>query len=132
MIKAIQKIVSLSLKAKNQPLFSSIAFRKNVFLPAHTDKDFGYSVVMTFVREPEKTGEDILCYFVFPEHGQKVTMRNLDFLIFIPQVYHCVSKRVTHDDVYCASSFYMKTAVVGKNDNSIPLNDLEQCICNNY
>ena len=99
-MKAIQEIETLSFEVEST-FFSSIAFRKNVFLPAHTDNDFCYAVVMALAREPEKTGDDILCYFVFPEHGQKVAMRNLDFLIFNPQVYHCVSKRVVFECAIC-------------------------------
>ena len=127
--KAVQGIPTFSDGSNDSTFFSSIAFGRNVFLGAHTDQDFGYSAVITMATEPDSVGNNILCYFVFPQCGHAVALRNMDILFFNPQVYHCVSKKVTSEDVFCIS-FYLKTAVVGKNDNTTPLTGIEECILN--
>jgi hypothetical protein len=66
-------------------------------------------------------------YFVFPEQGIPVALRPGDKLIFNPKYHHCLSSRAyayQNKDVY-SLSLYLKSAVVGKNDNSIPLADKE-------
>ena len=130
-MREIQKIPTLSSEDIKQPttFFSAIAFGRNVFLAAHKDQDFGYSAVVAMTDEANPNRDEVLCYFVFPGLGQKVALRNQDILIFNPQVHHCVSKRVVETDVLCLS-VYLKTAVVGKNDNNLPLTDLEECIVN--
>ena len=78
-------------------------------------------------EESVRQNEEVLCYFVFPELGHKVALRNLDILIFNPQEYHCVSKKVVDSDVFVLS-LYMKTSVVGKNNNDLGLTPIEECI----
>ena len=68
-------------------------------------------------RKYDSKGSDILQYFWFPGTGSAVGPRNGDLLLFNPTVPHCVSSRCTlTEDVIC-TSFYLKTAIVGGNDN---------------
>ena len=117
-----------SHKGKSTHFFSSVAFGRNVFLQAHTDNDFGLSISVVMLVEPSnKDKDEVLAQFVFSEHGQVVALRHLDIIIFNPLEYHCVSKRATKHDIFCLTC-YLKTAVVGKNDNTISITDNEKAI----
>jgi beta-galactosidase beta subunit len=60
----------------------------------------------------------IVCYFAFPRIGIAVALRPGDFLLFDPQEPHSISSCCkTEDEIFCASS-YLKTAIVGLNNNS--------------
>jgi hypothetical protein len=62
---------------------------------------------------------EISNYFAFPEEGISVALRPGDMLIFNPLYRHCLSSRSSGfegKDVFCLS-LYLKTAVVGGNDN---------------
>ena len=96
---------------------------------SHVDEDFFYS--LTTVASEQGLQEDIdrysmdadVCnYFTFAEQGIAVALRPGDMLIFNPHYHHCcLSLRTSiyeSDDVFCLS-LYLKTAVVGLNDNSL-------------
>ena len=70
---------------------------------------------------PYQMDDLILVYFCFPEYGVKVGLRQGDVLLFNPRVMHCVSSAVDESTEYYIISLYLKTKVVGKHDNSIPL-----------
>ena len=115
-------------------IWASIACGKNYYLNSHTDEDFFYS--MTMITSEQGLRHDIdrykmdaeVCnYFAFPEQGIAVALRPGDMLIFNPLYHHCLSPCTTSykaDDVFCLL-FYLKTVVVGKNDNSLPLMERE-------
>jgi hypothetical protein len=66
-------------------------------------------------------------YFTFAEQGIAVALRPGDMLIFNPLYHHCLSSRTSlyeTEDVFCLL-LYLKTAVVGKNDNSLPLTETD-------
>jgi hypothetical protein len=66
-------------------------------------------------------------YFVFAEQGIAVVLRPGDMLVFNPNYNHCLSSRTStyeNEDVF-SNSLYLKSAIVGKNDNTIPLNQTE-------
>ena len=66
-------------------------------------------------------------YFTFAEQGIEVALRPGDTLLFNPLYQHCLSSRTSfyaNKDVFCLS-LYLKTAVVGKNDNTLPLTKSE-------
>jgi hypothetical protein len=70
----------------------------------------------------------------FPEQGVCFALRNYDILLSNPQKIHCVSfrKDPSNDkanDFYCVS-LYLKTAVVGGNDNSLELTVEQEKIVN--
>ena len=103
-------------------IWPSLAVAANVVMEMHTDEDYvmGCAGVLggDGYRTHDAKGSDILQYFCFPGTGSAVGLRNGDLLLFNPTVPHCVSSRCTlTEDVIC-TSFYLKTAIVGGNDNS--------------
>jgi hypothetical protein len=114
----------------SHPIWGSLACGKNYYLNSHLDDDFFYS--LTTITSEGGIRQDIdrysmdaqVCnYFTFAEQGIAVALRPGDMLIFNPLYHHCLSSRTSSyesEDVFCLS-LYLKTAVVGKNDNSLPL-----------
>jgi hypothetical protein len=103
---------------KRTNVFASMSSGLNVFLPVHKDMDLFYSNNNNFC---------------FPEQGGCVALINYDILLFNPQKLHCVSSSKDPPDdkenIYCVS-FYLKTAVVGGNDNSLELTVDQEKIAN--
>ena len=118
----------------SHPIWGSLACGKNYYLNSHTDEDFFYS--LTTIASERGLRQDIdrysmdaeVCnYFIFAEQGIAVALRPGDMLIFNPLYHHCLSSRTSlygTEDVFCLS-LYLKTAVVGKNDNSLPLTETD-------
>ena len=70
---------------------------------------------------------EVCNYFTFAEQGITVAMRPGDMLIFNPMYHHCLSSCTSlyeGDDVFYLL-LYMKTAVVRKNNNSLPLTETD-------
>jgi hypothetical protein len=111
-----------------QPIWGSLACGKNYYLNSHLDEDFFYS--MTTIASECGLQCDIdrysieaeVCnYFTFAEQGVAVALRPGDMLLFNPMYQHCLSSLTSsyqHNDVFCLL-LYLKTAVVGGNDNSL-------------
>ncbi len=102
--------------------YNGLGFGINVFLRTHTDKDFTMSIVQAHIDNYNYQAQDkIICYFAFPRIGIAVALRPGDYLLFNPQEAHsilsCCNKE---DEIFCVSS-YLKTSVVGLNDNSNPI-----------
>ena len=111
--------------------WGSLACGKNYYLNVHVDNDFFYSLttIASDCRLQEHSTDaynmqtEISNYFAFPEQGVAVALRPGDMLIFNPKYQHCLSSRTSfyqQKDVFCLS-LYLKTAVVGGNDNSVPI-----------
>jgi hypothetical protein len=113
-------------------VWSSIASSCNYVSPAHTDKDAFISCLLV-THKPKNTSPNekyfysidnkVCCHFIFPEYGTAVALRPGDILFFNPLHYHCLSDKTVDyidQDVY-VSSFYMKSAQIGLNDNDIPV-----------
>jgi hypothetical protein len=106
----------------------------NTCLCLHTDEDFFYSVLMTASTralkediDQFKMDADVSNYFVFAEQGIAVAVRPGDILVFNPKYHHCSSSRALdyeNEDVF-SMSLYLKSAVVGKFNNTLPLNETE-------
>jgi len=108
-----------SVKAKSARYYSGLGFGLNVHLRAHTDMDFTMSIVQAHIDGIDYTDNDaVICYFAFPRIGIAVALRPGDYLLFNPQEPHCISSRCKNDDEIYSMSSYLKTAVVGLNDNS--------------
>ena len=114
-------------------IYNGLAFGKNAFLRAHTDQDFTYSDAQVHVDGTEYHLDDpIACYFCFPRLGIAVPLRPGDYLLFNALEPHCVSSRCNTDiDVYTMTC-YLKTAVVGGNNNQRPLSNEEELAANFY
>ena len=108
-----------SKHATSARYYNGVGFGVNVFLRCHTDKDFTMSIVQVHMDDIMYHNEDrIVCYFTFPRLGIAVSLRPGDILMFNPQEPHCISSRCNEEDeIYCIS-YYLKTQVVGLNDNS--------------
>ena len=97
---------------------------------SHTDEDFFYSLTTTASAhglkhdiDRYKVDAEVCNYFTFAEQGVAIALRPGDMLIFNPLYQHCLSSRTSfykNKDVFCLS-LYLKTLIVGKNDNSLPL-----------
>ena len=103
--------------------FGALAFGRNVFLRCHTDDDFTLSVTQIYLRGRDVYAptDEPVAFFCFPTRRVAIPMRPGDFLIFDATIPHSVSSRCHRsDDIMCVS-FYLKSMVVGLNDNSIAL-----------
>jgi hypothetical protein len=107
-----------SSQEKTARYYNGLGFGINVFLRSHVDRDFTMSIVQVHIDDHDYQVDDkILCYFAFPRIGIPVALWLGDFLLFNPLEPHSISSRCRKDDeIYCVSS-YLKTAVVGLNDN---------------
>ena len=110
---------------------SAIASSVNYSAPAHVDDDFLFSIHQLNV-DGILDSDDVVQYMCFPTYGYAVGLRPGDILLFNPHVHHCLSKKTVEFSEYDVhvSTFYVKTAHVGKNNNSIPLNDTETMFYN--
>jgi hypothetical protein len=103
--------------AEESTIWSSMAFGKNVFLNAHMDEDYFWSLT-SVITENYDYHSEVVNYFCFPTHGVCVALKPGDLLLFNPKVSHCISSICNpKDEVFCIS-MYSKTAVVSQNDNS--------------
>ena len=114
----------------NASIYGAIASWQNVFLSSHMDEDFFYSVITVQAEKSDGSllsmSDDICYYFVFSEYGVAVALCPGDVLLFNPVAYHSVTTPVNpKNEVWCCS-LYLKMGVVGKNDNSMPLTELEK------
>jgi hypothetical protein len=109
----------------NAQYFGGIAFGTNVFLRCHTDEDFTMSIIQVFLKGkkvylPE---DDVVVYFCFPTIGVAVPLRPGDYLLFNARIPHCISSRCKVEEDILVTSIYLKTALIGMNNNDIPLTD---------
>ena len=128
---AVIRNVKEAIKLVNAPLlqnavgeeasfYQSFAVGKNVYLSCHIDKDFTYSAV-TIVHHEVK--DKVVAYFNFPRLGLAIPLKPFDVLFFNPSEPHMISSRChNEDDIYCIS-FYLKTGLMGGNDNDLELTD---------
>ena len=108
-----------SVKSNPTRYYSGLGFGVNVHLRAHTDNDFTMSIVQAHIDTQEyKDNDPVICYFAFPRLGMAVALRPGDFLLFNPQEHHCISSRCQNENEIYSMSSYLKTAIVGLNDNS--------------
>jgi hypothetical protein len=122
-VKEMMDFAKFSFDGNDESLiWPSVAVAANVVMEMHTDQDYVMGCAGVIggrgYRNHDPKGSDILQYFCFPSIGSAVGLRNGDLLLFNPTIPHCVSSRATmKEDVIC-TSFYLKTAIVGGNDNS--------------
>jgi hypothetical protein len=102
--------------------YNGLGFGINVYLRSHIGWDFTMSIVQAHINNHNYHVNDrILCYFAFPRIGMAVALRPGDFLLSNPQEPHSISPCCkSRDKIFCIS-FYLKTGVVGLNDNSNPI-----------
>jgi hypothetical protein len=103
--------------------FGAMAFGRNVFARCHTDEDFTMSVTQIYLEGVDEYSiEDrVVAFFCFPTLGVAIPMRPGDYVLFDATIPHCVSSRCHRGDNIMGVSFYLKSLVVGMNNNTIPL-----------
>jgi hypothetical protein len=79
------------------------------------------SIVQVFVKGKEtfQIDDNVVVYFCFPTLGVAVPLRPGDYLMFNALVPHCVSFRCNNNDDVICLSMYLKTSVVGMNNNDL-------------
>ena len=65
--------------------------------------------------------DSVVVYFGFPRLGIAVPLRPDDDLIFNPMEEHALSSRCDNETEVYTISLYLKTAVVGMNENDVQL-----------
>jgi hypothetical protein len=112
----------LSTHTKLARYYNGLGFGINVYLRNHIDQDFTMSIVQAHINNYDYQVDDrFFCYFAFPRIGMAVALWPGDFLLFNPQEPQSISSHCrTGEEIFCISS-YLKTEVVGLNDNSNPL-----------
>ncbi len=103
--------------------FGGIAFGTNVFFRCHTDADFTMSISQVFLKGKDvyHFDNDIILYFCFPTLGVAAPLRPGDYFIFNALIPHCISSRCRLEDNVMCASVYLKTAIVGMNNNNLLL-----------
>jgi hypothetical protein len=76
--------------------------------------------------------DEVVVYFCFPTLGVAIPMRPGDFLLFNSQIPHCISTRRRLEHNIISISLYLKTMVVGGNNNSMQLTEVQQMLSNKY
>jgi len=104
----------------------------NVYLNAHTDKDFTCCATSIHMHTRYSLFQEIVAYFAFPKLGIAIPLYMGDIWFFNPKENHCISSRCkVEDDIYCIS-LYLKTDNIGLNNNSIPLSHHEEYLLERY
>lgn len=114
--------------------YGGIAFGSNVFLRCHTDADFTMSIAQIHLkgRDSYAMDDDVVVYFCFPTLGIAVPLRPGDFLLFNALIPHCISSRCRQSDEIMCVSMYLKTAVVGLNNNDLNLTSKQLVLMKRY
>ena len=121
-------------KSSSAKFLGGIAFGANVFLPCHTDDDFTMSIAQVFLegKTSYDLNDDVIVYFCFPTLGIAVPLRPGDYLMFNPLIPHSISSQCKHEDDIICFTMYLKTAIVGLNDNSLPLTPSQKELVDKY
>lgn len=76
--------------------------------------------------------DDVVVYFCFPTLGIAVPMRPGDFLLFNSRIPHCISTRCRSSDKIMCISMFLKTAIVGLNNNSLEVTPVQRRLAMKY
>jgi hypothetical protein len=105
-----------------------------MFLCCHTDADFTMSISQVFLKGKSKyhLNDNVVVYFCFPTLGVAVLLCPSDYLIFNALIPHSISSRCKFDNEIMCVSIYLKTAIVGLNDNDLELTPVQKFLANRY
>ena len=81
------------------------------------------SIVQVYLKGKEQYNIDdnIVVFFCFPTLGVAIPLRPGDYLMFNSLISHCVFSKCNNNDNVVILSTYLKTAVVGMNNNKLEL-----------
>ena len=102
-------------------IYGAFAVGINVYLNSHKDDDFTYCATSVHMKREYKVDDTIVLYFAFPKLNVAIPLRPGDILFFDPLDKHCISSRCENSDNVYVMSLYLKSNIIDKNDNSIPL-----------
>ena len=113
--------------------YNGLGFGINVYLRSHIDADFTMSIVQAHIDNHDYANDDkVICYFAFPRIGVAVALRPGDFLLFNALIPYCISSRCRHAEEILSIAMYLKTSVVGMNNNRLPPNSLQTVLADRY
>jgi hypothetical protein len=108
--------------------WTAFAMAMNCAFPLHKDEDYFMGIVGILgsagYHMDDSQQSSVLQYFCFPTVGTAVALRNGDLLLFNPLPHHCLSSKATKTENVISTSLYLKTAVVGGNNNERSIKDL--------
>jgi len=113
-------------------IYSAFASGMNAYLNAHTDSDFTLGAVSLHTKHSYQYDDGILGYFVFPLRSLAVPLRQGDLLFFDSKEPHMLSSRCKNEDNIYAVSLYLKSNIMGLNNNSLPLSSDQQYMATMY
>ncbi len=91
-------------------------------MSSHIDRDFTRSIVQAHINNHDyQVNDRILHYFDVSRIGTAVALWPGDFLLFNTQEPHSIFSCCKSGDEIIFISSYLKTGVVGLNDNSSPI-----------
>jgi len=107
---------------------AAMASAMNYSAPAHVDDDFIFSIHQLNVEGRLNWDHAVVQYMCFPTLGFAIGLRPGDVILFNPHVHHCLSEKTqAYNDIDVhVTTFYVKTAHVGKNDNTLALTEQEE------
>jgi hypothetical protein len=79
-----------------------------------------------------QTDDEVVTHFCFPTLGVAVPLRPGDFLMFNALIPHCISSRCKRSDEVIVLTMYLKTAVVGMNNNNLDLTTAQATLSRRY
>jgi len=111
----------------NAQFFGGIAFGTNVFLCCHTDEDFTFSIMQVFIKGTSqyRLDDQVVANFCFPTIGVAVPLCLGDYLLLNTRIPHSISSRCKFKVEILCTSTYLKTAIVGMNNNNLPLTQVQ-------
>jgi hypothetical protein len=89
-------VTELDKTTKSVSLWAQMVVARNYMAVAHTDRDAVFGIISCRSSKQRKfmdeaTRNEIIAYFVFPEYGIAIPLRNGDVLLFDPTVMHCAT-----------------------------------------
>jgi hypothetical protein len=92
------------------------------------------SIVQVFVngKETYHIDDAVVVYFCFPTLSVAVPLRPGDYLMFNSLVPHCIFSRCNNRDDVIVLSMYMKTSVVGMNNNELKITSLQAILSKRF
>jgi hypothetical protein len=92
------------------------------------------SIAQVHLMGKDKYGlhDDVVVYFCFLTLGVAVSLRPGDFLLFNALIPHCILSQCKQgNNIYCVS-MYLKSAIVGMNNNLLHLNTKQAILSKRY
>jgi hypothetical protein len=114
--------------------YGGLAFGCNVFLQCHTDVDYTMSIAQVHLKGKDKYKlyDDVVVHFCFPALGVGIPLRPGVFLLFNALIAHCILSQCKQtDNIYCVS-IYLKSAIVGMNNNLLSLTTKQAIFSKRY